>query len=236
METDMGIDTINKSAPCGTRFVNLAGETFGKITIISYEGKDHKGNTYWNCVCSCGNKMTIRGECVKSGRTVSCGKGKCSPKHKEPENRKATGKTSPHNYTYRSWNSMMKRCYSRNSNRFHSHGGRGIVVCDRWHTFSNFVEDMGERPQGLSIDRINNNGNYEPGNCRWATPKEQARNTRRSIMIEYDGQTKSLPEWCEILGLNYKSILARVENGWNHKEALTTPVSKNCSRGVGKHR
>ncbi len=107
---------------------------------------------------------------------------------------------------YSCWQHMKRRCLSKNDPAYKNYGGRGIKVCDRWLKFSNFYADMGDRPDGLSLDRIDNDGNYEPGNCRWATRKEQNRNTRRNRHITYKGETKILIEWVEHFGI-YKSII-----------------------------
>lgn len=126
---------------------------------------------------------------------------------------------------YTIWRSMLNRCLNKNIPNYHRYGGRGITVCERWMNFENFYADMGN-DNGLSLDRIDNNGNYEPNNCKWSTPKEQARNTRQNRMIEYNGETKSLAEWAEIKGLSYGAVLARLRAGKSTHEALTKPIYK----------
>lgn len=117
---------------------------------------------------------------------------------------------------------MFARCYNHNDKRYDRYGGRGITVCERWQDFDKFLLDMGEKPNGMTLDRIDNNGSYSPENCKWSTPKEQARNRHTSKIIEYHGQSKSLAEWCELLGLNYIRTLGRINNcKWPIERAFT---------------
>lgn len=117
---------------------------------------------------------------------------------------------------------MMARCYNPTSNRYESYAGRGITVCERWHDVEAFLEDVGEPPPGKTIERKNNSGNYEPGNVRWATPTDQARNRRSSLLIEHNGATKTLAEWCELLGLKYRTIWYRLRvANWSTARALS---------------
>lgn len=134
---------------------------------------------------------------------------------------------------YRSWKGMKSRCYNPNDPYFSRYGGRGIVVCDRWRdSFANFLADLGKRPDWHSIDRIDIDGNYEPKNCRWASTKEQNRNRSDTFWVTLDGQRKSLSEWCEIKGANYRLVKKRIrEMNWPIEQALATP-----NLGVGHSR
>lgn len=135
---------------------------------------------------------------------------------------------------YRVWNGMMNRCNNPNNRSYDRYGGRGIKVCERWHRFEDFLADMGEPPTGdHQLERTDNAGNYEPANCRWATRQEQARNRRSSHLIEFRGETKTLAEWCQILGLRHTTVLMRLRNGWSAEKALTTPA-RNWSPGKKK--
>ena len=133
---------------------------------------------------------------------------------------------------YRAWSSMLNRCENRNNRAYERYGARGIGVCERWRSFRNFFQDMGERPStDHSIDRIDNNGNYEPTNCRWATRLEQGRNKRNSRLVELDGITKPLPEWAEEYGLDVELVRARLRRGWSSREALTrTTLTREARR------
>jgi len=124
---------------------------------------------------------------------------------------------------YRIWQNMRNRCYYLNSSEYNSHGGRGIIVCDRWkNSFLNFLEDMG-LSNGLSIDRINNDGNYEPSNCRWATPAQQSLNTRRNHLLTYKGVTKTIKEWNIEKGFGRGTIPTRIKYGWSIEKIIETP-------------
>lgn len=127
---------------------------------------------------------------------------------------------------YRTWQSMQERCFNPNHMHFHNYGGRGITVCERWRTYDNFLEDMGVPDPGHSIDRIDMDGNYEPGNCRWANQTEQARNRRNNNRVELDGQTKTATEWCREFGIDLGTVRSRVAKGMSWKDAFATPVRK----------
>lgn len=129
---------------------------------------------------------------------------------------------------YIAWARMKSRCFYAGDSRYHSHGGRGITVCDRWReSFSHFLADMGAKPgPDYSVDRINNDGNYEPSNCRWATRKEQANNRRNNRFIEYRGERKTLQQWANELGMNRTTIAARLARGWSMERAVTSPLDR----------
>lgn len=128
--------------------------------------------------------------------------------------------------TYKSWASMISRCTNPNLPYFKYYGGRGIAVCDRWLTFSNFVCDMGARPIGTTLDRINPDGDYFPGNCQWATKTEQQRNRRNTIRLSHNGQSLTLKEWSLELGMSYEALRSRYKKKWTESDILTIPVSR----------
>ncbi len=126
---------------------------------------------------------------------------------------------------YGIWMGINSRCRNRHVKAYNNYGGRGISVCERWRCFASFLEDMGPRPSiKHQIERINNNGNYEPGNCKWATRKEQCRNKRNNRLLTFKGETRCVREWAEITGIGEGVIQDRIERGWNTEKALTTPV------------
>jgi len=121
------------------------------------------------------------------------------------------------------WQGMVQRCTDSNSKDYANYGGRGIKVCSAWREFEAFLADMGSRPAGLTLDRIDNDGNYEPGNCRWATRKEQGRNTRVCKVEEVYGERRPHREWCELHGQDPRAVLQRAKRGWPYERALKTP-------------
>lgn len=165
------------------RFIDRTGERFGRLLVV--RRAECAGRVRWECLCDCGATAIVLAESLQSGRTVSCG---CfmMERHKASDNKNSTHRLS-NTPTWVSWSSMKMRCTWPKFRGFHRYGGRGIQVCDRWaNSFENFLADMGERPPGTTLDRFpNNDGNYEPGNCRWATHKEQSLN-RSYVKLNYE--------------------------------------------------
>ena len=122
---------------------------------------------------------------------------------------------------YRIWQNMFDRCKNKNNPGYKNYGGRGIIVCERWEKFHNFYFDMGDPPKGLTLERINNDGNYEPSNCKWATRKEQTNNARSNIVIEYNNQKLNLSQWAEKTGINYTTLYKRIKSNWPIEHILT---------------
>jgi hypothetical protein len=157
---------------------------------------------------------------LKTGITKSCG---CLKKENRPGLTHGLSKKAG---IYKSWLGLKERCLNTKNHAYSLYGGRGITVCERWMKFENFLEDMGHPIKGQSIDRIDNNGNYEPNNCRWATQSEQNNNYRRNKLLTYDGKTKNMNQWSISKGWNPRTVQNRIKNGWSIEKALTQPVKK----------
>lgn len=131
---------------------------------------------------------------------------------------------------YTTWLCMRDRCVNPNNDNYHNYGGRGIAVCERWNSFEAFISDMGSRPEGTSLDRIDVNKNYEPSNCRWATQEVQHNNTRRTVFLEFNGETLSIAQWAKKTGIHRAILRTRLNYGWPLAQAFTTQPSKNTPR------
>ena len=128
--------------------------------------------------------------------------------------------------TYKSWETMIQRCHNKNNPKYHLYGGRGILVCQQWRQFINFLDDMGEAPRGHQIDRIDNDKGYCKSNCRWRTSKQQGRNRRDNRLITFQGKTQCLSEWADETGINRETISSRIRRGISIEKSLTTAVIK----------
>lgn len=218
------------SAPVRTDMLVLLGgvRRFGKLTFIR-EGASTRTTRRGIFRCDCGNEKPMAIHHIKHGRTVSCG---C-----EGGKRAASRFTKHGGYQtpeYKSWNAMMQRCYNPNSTSFQDYGARGIVVCPDWQGpqgFHRFVAYMGARPLGQTLDRIDSNGNYEPGNVRWATAKVQMNNRRVSRVIAYGGLAMNATDWARHLGMGKNTVDERLRKGWTVERALSEPVHR-CGGNV----
>lgn len=194
--------------------IDLTNLKFGKLTVIRESGRKNE-EILWECICECGKVKVISGHSLRRGDTQSCG---CS--------RKGLGTTHGLTATpiYNVWVNMRKRCYSPYSTEFELYGGRGIEVCDRWKdSFENFYEDMKDGySEGLSIDRIDVNGNYSMENCRWASRITQQNNTRRNKWFVVNGKAETLSNLCRTYSKNYSTVQKRLRLGWNIERALLT--------------
>lgn len=197
------------------RALDLTNKKFGRLVAIKIYSADKYGRKKWLCVCECGKERVVSSDNLNRGHTISCGcfrdeiRGELSLKH--GQNRK--GRTSKE---YTAWQLMKSRCYNEFTDMYPIYGGRGIVVCDRWlHSFENFFADMGKKPSSeYSLDRYpDTNGNYEPGNCRWATDDQQRRNKRNNHWVTHNGRTLILQDWARELGTTDKVLRGRIKKG-----------------------
>jgi hypothetical protein len=194
---------------------HLSGQRFGYLIVADRVWPNTKGNTRWRCRCDCGGETIVTAIQLKRGNTKSCG---CLQRQRTSEAARTHGKSRTP--VYGVWCGMMRRCYDEACVDYHRYGGRGIVVCERWHAFQNFYADMGDPPRGLTIERINNDGPYSPDNCKWATRAEQGANTSRVHRVQIDGVEMSLRAACEKLGLKPDTAYMRLHRGATLEEAI----------------
>jgi hypothetical protein len=191
---------------------DLTGQTFGKLTAIAIHSG---GKTKWFCKCTCGKITIVHASQLKSKHSTSCGGSNC----KQHSRNKLSNTPA-----YRSWKAMLYRCYNIKSKPYKYYGGRGIIVCERWHNFDNFLNDMGQRPYWFSIDRIDNDGNYEPKNCRWVTLQDNNQHTSRTRWVIINGQKMSLKNAAIHANLKYDTLFSRLKTGWDFDVAIATPT------------
>lgn len=204
-----------------SRRLDLTGKTFGRLTVSGF-GHVRGQRTIWRCVCSCGNLIEVIGKNLANGNTSSCG---CL--HSDEVRTRLTTHGLTHSTEFNSWRGMIERCTSPVCGRFKDYGGRGIQVCERWLSFQAFITDMGMKPTPKhTIERENNEGNYEPGNCIWATRAVQSLNRRANRVLELNGQSKCLKQWAAEYGMDYYTIHSRIKRGWSVADAITTPVKR----------
>lgn len=200
--------------------LQIAGQSFGRLTAIEPSHRDAGGRLLWVFRCVCGNTKLALAKSVVRGLTRSCG---CLYIDERTGRRRSPARKHGYSKTpmWRIWQSMIQRCTKAYSPAFKNYGGRGIKVCNRWlNNFETFLADMGERPAGLTLERKDNNGPYAPENCVWATRIEQMRNTRTTIRVTIDSETRSLSDWSRVLGLKVGSVSSAVRRGESPERAL----------------
>ena len=202
------------------KLIDLTGKRYAKLTVVSREDNSPRGVAVWLCRCDCGNFVSVRGGNLKSGAVKSCG---CL--RKTPPN-KSHGMS--HSALYRKWAAIKRRCYCKSVRSYKDYGARGIKMCEEWERSSSaFIKWALENgyEEGLTIERINNDGDYCPGNCKWIPFTEQQGNRRNCVKIEYNGKTKNLSQWCRDLGLDYSRVHNRMKKlGWTFEKAISEPV------------
>jgi hypothetical protein len=202
---------------------NMIGQRFGMWVVIEAIAKKTTKYTEWLCLCDCGNIKAVRSYSLMSGHSKSCG---CIRSAAVSSRNFKHGLT--HSPGYAAWKDMISRCYNKKNKSYPYYGGRGISVCREWrHSPVQFFADMGTKPfEGAEIDRIENNGNYCPSNCQWATRTQNNRNTRTTIFICFRGETRCLSEWSELFGISRGAISQRLRLGWTIERAITEPTRK----------
>lgn len=201
-------------------FKDISGQRFGKLKVIEFYGNSERGNAMWKCQCDCGNVVICNGGNLRNGNTKSCG---CITRNKTIERSTKHGKSG--SQLYRVYNHMKGRCYTETDSAYKDYGGRGIKICDEWlgergfENFYNWSMENGFRV-GLTIDRINNDGNYEPSNCRWTDKINQCNNRRSNRFLTARGETHTVAEWSRITGLKSATIIQRLNRGDDGEVAL----------------
>lgn len=211
-----------------SKCVDLTGQTFGRLTVIerveNYISPKGQKQSQWLCKCECGNIVKVVRSVLQNGHTRSCG---CLRKEiSVSANLKHGMIDTP---VYKEWENMKARCYTKSSSRFNRYGARGIIVCDRWrNSFEAFYADVSILPnfgkEGYSLNRIDNDGNYEPNNVEWADKITQANNTSTNHYLTYSGKTQTIAQWAREYNIGSATLLYRVNAGWNIERALTEPA------------
>ncbi len=203
------------------------GKRYGRLTVVSRIERPGKG-LFWKCVCDCGNESVVWGANLRNGNSKSCG---CLGRENKLASKTTHGKA--HTREYHVWLTMKSRCRNPKNHKYADYGGRGIKICKRWEVFDNFYADMGDRPSDAhSIDRIDNDGDYTPDNCRWATTEQQQGNKRSNRVLEWNGKRQTVKEWGRELGISSNVISSRLYRGWSVERALATPVKPRNSKDL----
>jgi hypothetical protein len=204
------------------QMLDLTSLTFGRWTVLSRSANTQQGQARWLCRCECGTESVLTGSVLRGQVSRSCG---CLKSERTIErNTKHGHATGGISKTYHSWAGMVARCTNPKHRSFSGYQGRGITVCERWKTFDNFLADMGEKPEGTSLERRDNDAGYTPENCVWATNHEQAINKRNNNVLEHDGRSMTAGEWATFLHMHPATLSDRLKRGWSVESALTTPV------------
>jgi hypothetical protein len=194
--------------------IDIVGKRFGRLVVLAYAER-----SFWRCQCDCGHDAIVKTDALNSGKTQSCGclQPFVTRARSFRHGHAARGKRSK---AHGLWADMIQRCTNPNVAKYPIYGGRGIRVCERWREFANFLADMGEPPPGLTLDRIDTNGNYEPGNCRWLDQRGQQNNRRNNRLLTFNGKTLGITEWSRRSGVYRHTIRRRLERGWPIERAL----------------
>jgi hypothetical protein len=202
--------------------IDITGEKYGMLTVIKQNGHGKSGRIVWLCKCDCGNVVSVRGNDLRTGRTISCGCYKRAITSITKTTHGDSGKR-----LYNIWRDVVRRCKDKNNPRNKNYGMRGIDICCEWaNSYESFKEWSlyNGYADNLSIDRINNNGDYKPTNCRWTTRKVQNNNKRVNRLLTHNGETLSIKLWAEKIHMNYQTLVGRINKKWPVEKSLTEPI------------
>ena len=203
------------------RVNDLVGQRFGRLLVLGYVGRMVNGrHSIWLCGCDCGQEKEILRSALIQGRTKSCGCLQSELASKTASTMNVTHGDSG-SVEHLAWRNMLTRCYYDKCDHYGAYGGRGITVCNRWRSYENFLADLGRKPDGFTLERIDTNKSYEPSNCKWATWHDQHRNRRSNHNITINGETMILTDWCRRYGKNISTVSGRLSRGWSELDALT---------------
>lgn len=202
-------------------YIDLVGQQFGRLTCLKYEGRTKQYDALWLCQCECGNRCVTRAGALRGGHTLSCG---CFRQERTRQSHLSHGRS--HSKLYKVWTKMKERCANPHDVSYPYYGPHGIIVCREWLTFEPFQAwaIAAGYQEGLTIERVNNDGNYEPGNCIWTTQAVQNRNKRNNIIVTFQGETRKLLDWADTIGVSRDILDNRLRKGWTAERALTQPV------------
>ncbi len=192
------------------------GSRFGKLVVVRKVRKDSRGRWYWQCDCDCGGQKRVRGDALTSRKITQC--APCTIA--QSALRRTRHGLSEHEL-YDTWKNMMDRCYTPTHRSYPHYGARGIRVLEYWHNVRNFIDSMAPRPPGQTLDRRDNDGDYGPDNCRWATKEQQANNTTANHTLTHRGATRTIAQWGRIMGLLESTIRERINAGWTVEKTLS---------------
>jgi len=230
---DVSLMSVSRLTKKMAKIKDLTGQRFGRLMVLYDTGERKNRNVVWHCRCDCGNELDVRSGDLVSIHTTSCG---CYQRQRAAEVNTVHGMTREETFhsIYWAWCSMLQRCENPDNKGYKNYGFRGIKVCDEWHKFIPFCDWALANgwQKGLQLDRINNNGNYEPCNCRWATPQENNRNRRNNHMITFAGKTQCLAAWSDDTGIGYFTLRNRINRDrWPIERALTEPIKRHNKEG-----
>jgi hypothetical protein len=212
----------------GRKALDLTGQVFGRLTVVRFSHKTTVN--YWECLCQCGASCAIQTANLRSGCTISCG---CFQREGLRNRSKTHGMHGTPEYI--AWIDMRQRCTNTQNAGYKNYGGRGIAVCEEWNSFEQFYADMGPRPsKDHSIDRIDNDGPYCKENCRWASHCVQINNRRATKTLSFNGETLTVSQWAQRLGVPRSTLQGRIERGWSIPDAISTPVMEKYANELAR--